>query len=145
MFKGQFIYSVDAKGRISIPAKLRKHVSPESNDTFIMTQGTDKFIDVYPLDQWNLLEAKLLKLNLFNPEHARFSRMLLQNAFDDTLDSQSRILIPQNLLTHASITKDVLILGVSTKIELWNPSVYENYLNSSEETFEQIAARVITS
>jgi MraZ protein len=71
--------------------------------------------------------------------------MLLQHAFEDTLDSQSRILIPQNLLTHAGITKDVLILGVSTKIELWNPSVYENYLNSSEETFEQIAARVITS
>ena len=145
MFKGQFIYSVDVKGRISIPAKLRKHVSSESNDTFIMTQGTDQCIDVYPLDQWNLLETKLLKLNLFNPEHARFSRMLLQNAFDDTLDSQSRILIPQNLLTHAGISKEVLILGVSTKIELWNPSVYKNYLNSSEESFDQIAARVITS
>jgi MraZ protein len=145
VFKGQYIYSVDAKGRISIPAKLRKHVSPESNDTFIMTQGTDKCIDVYPLDQWNLLESKLSKLNLFNPEHAIFSRMLLQNAFDDTLDSQSRILIPQNLLTHAGITKDVLILGVSTKIELWNPSVYENYLNNYEESFEQIASKVITS
>ena len=71
--------------------------------------------------------------------------MFLQNAFDDTLDSQSRILIPQNLLIHAGITKEVLILGVTTKIELWNPSVYENYLNNSEETFEQIAARVITS
>jgi MraZ protein len=145
VFKGQYSYSVDAKGRISIPAKLRKHVSPECNDTFIMTQGTGKYIDIYPLDQWNLLEEKLLNLNLFNPEHARFSRMLLQNAFDDTLDSQSRILIPQNLLAHAGITKEVLILGVSTKIELWNPSVYENYLNSSEETFEQIAAKVIAS
>ena len=145
MFKGQFIYSVDAKGRISIPAKLRKHVTPECNDTFIMTQGTDKCIDVYPLDQWNLLEAKLLNLNLFNPEHARFSRMLLQNAFDDTLDSQSRILIPQNLLAHAGIIKEVLILGISTKIELWNPSVYKNYLDSSEDTFEKIASRVITS
>jgi MraZ protein len=144
VFKGQFTYSVDSKGRISIPARLRKHVSPDSNDTFIMTQGTDKCIDVYPLDQWNLLEAKLLKLNLFNPDHARFTRMFLQNAFDDTLDSQARILIPQNLLIHAGITKDVLILGVTTKIELWNPSVYENYLNSSELTFEQIASKVIT-
>jgi MraZ protein len=145
VFKGQYIYSVDSKGRISIPAKLRKHVSPESNDTFIMTQGTEKCIDIYPLDQWNVLESKLHQLNLFNPDHARFSRILLQNAFDDTLDSQSRILIPQNLLTYAGITKDVLILGVSTKMELWNPSVYENYLNSSEESFEQIAARVITT
>ncbi|MDR3668422.1 MAG: division/cell wall cluster transcriptional repressor MraZ [Ignavibacteriaceae bacterium] len=145
MFKGQYIYSVDAKGRISIPAKLRKHVSPESNDTFIMTQGTEKCIDVYPLDQWNVLESKIHQLNLFNPDHARFSRILLQNAFDDTLDSQSRILIPQNLLAYAGITKDVLILGVSTKMELWNPSFYEIYLNSSEESFEQIAAKVITT
>jgi MraZ protein len=145
VFKGQFFYSVDAKGRISIPARLRKHVSPDSNETFIMTQGTDKCIDVYPLDQWNLLEAKLLKLNLFDPDHARFTRMFLQNAFDDTLDSQARILIPQNLLIHAGITKEVLILGVTTKIELWNPSVYENYLNKSELTFEQLAAKVITA
>jgi MraZ protein len=145
VFKGQFLYSVDAKGRISIPARLRKHVSPESNDTFIMTQGTDKCIDIYPLDQWNLLEAKLLKLNLFQPDDSRFTRMFLQNAFDDTLDSQARILIPQNLLIHAGITKEVLILGVTTKIELWNPSVYENYLNSSELTFEQLAAKVITA
>ena len=97
MFKGQYLYSVDAKGRISIPAKLRKHVSSESNDTFIMTQGTEKCIDVYPLNQWNVIEAKLNQLNLFNPDHARFSRMLLQHAFEDVLDSQSRILIPQNL------------------------------------------------
>jgi MraZ protein len=145
VFKGQFLYSVDAKGRVSIPLKLRKHVSPESNDTFIMAKGTDKCIDVYPLDQWNILEDKILKLNQFNPDHARFSRMFLQNVFDDTLDAQSRILIPQNLLNYAGITKEVLILGVSTKIELWNPSVYENYLSSSEETFVQIAARVITS
>ena len=144
MFKGQFNYSVDAKGRISIPARLRKQVSPDSNDTFIMTQGTDKCIDIYPLDQWNLLEAKLLKLNLFQPDDARFTRMFLQNAFDDTLDTQARILIPQNLLIYAGITKEVLILGVTTKIELWNPSVYENYLNSSELTFEQLAAKVIT-
>jgi MraZ protein len=71
--------------------------------------------------------------------------MFLQNAFDDTLDSQARILIPQNLLIHAGITKEVLILGVTTKIELWNPSVYENYLNKSELTFEQLAAKVITA
>ena len=145
MFKGQYTYSVDSKGRISIPAKLRKHVTPESNETFIMTQGTGKCIDVYPLDQWNILENKIRNLNLFDPLHARFSRMFLQNAYDDTLDSQSRILIPLTLLHHAGIIKDVLILGVSTKIELWNPSEFEKYLRSSEETFEQIAARVITS
>lgn len=143
MFKGQFTYSVDSKGRISIPAKLRKHVSPEANDTFIMTKGTDACIDVYPLDQWNQFEQKLLVLNQFKPNDARFIRMILQNASEDTLDSQSRILIPQPLLEYAKIEKEVLILGALKKIEIWSPKVYEEYINQSPETYEQIAAEVM--
>jgi MraZ protein len=143
LFRGQFTYSVDAKGRISIPAKFRKHVSPECNDTFVMTQGTVKCIEIYPLDQWVKQEEKLLNLNTFNPEHARFIRMHLQNAFEDNLDNQSRILIPQNLLTYAGIEKDVLILGVLKKIELWNPAIYNDYINSSDKTYEEIAAKVM--
>ncbi len=143
MFKGQFTYSVDSKGRISIPAKLRKHVSPEANDTFIMTKGTDACIDVYPLDQWTQFEKKLLDLNQFKPNDARFIRMILQNASEDTLDSQSRILIPQSLLEYAEIEKEVLILGALKKIEIWSPKVYEEYIKQSPETYEQIAAEVM--
>ena len=59
MFRGQFTYSVDAKGRVSIPSKLRKQVSPDANDTFVMTRGNGKCIDIYPLDQWLVFEKKL--------------------------------------------------------------------------------------
>jgi MraZ protein len=143
MFRGQFTYSVDSKGRLSIPAKLRKHVSPESNDTFVMTQGTAACIDIYPLDQWQLFEAKLLNLNPFQPIDAKFIRMISQHATEDTLDSQSRIMVPQALLQYAKIDKEVLILGALKKIELWNPQVYAEYLEQSPETYEQIAAKVM--
>lgn len=145
MFRGQFKYSVDAKGRVSIPAKLRKHISAEANDTFVMTQGTGNCIDIYPLDQWQQFEAKLLNLNPFKPNEAKFIRMILQFASEDTLDSQSRILIPQNLLQYAKIEKEVMILGALKKIELWNPKIYEDYLKQTPETYEQIAAEVMTS
>ncbi len=145
LFRGQFKYSVDAKGRVSIPAKLRKHVSAEANDTFVMTQGTGNCIDIYPLDQWQQFEAKLLNLNPFKPNEAKFIRMILQFASEDTLDSQSRILIPQNLLQYAKIEKEVMILGALKKIELWNPKIYEDYLKQTPETYEQIAAEVMTS
>lgn len=144
MFRGQFIYSVDSKGRVSIPAKLRKHIAPDANDTFVMTQGTATCIDVYPLDQWNQFEEKLLGLNPFKPNDAKFIRMILQFASEDKLDSQSRILIPQFLLEYAKIEKEVLILGALKKIELWNPKVFEEYLKQTPETYEQIAAEVMT-
>jgi MraZ protein len=144
LFRGQFIYSVDSKGRVSIPAKLRKHIAPDANDTFVMTQGTATCIDVYPLDQWNQFEEKLLGLNPFKPNDAKFIRMILQFASEDKLDSQSRILIPQFLLEYAKIEKEVLILGALKKIELWNPKVFEEYLKQTPETYEQIAAEVMT-
>lgn len=143
MFRGQYLYSVDTKGRISIPAKLRKHINPEADDTVIMTQGTSKCIDVYPYDYWLTIEKKLLELNTFDPADMKFIRMISQKATEDVLDSQARILIPQYLLDYAGIDKEVLILGVLKKIELWNPSVYEDYINSTEETYEQIAAKVM--
>ncbi len=143
MFKGQFSYSIDSKGRISIPAKLRKHVTAEANDTFVMTQGTAACVDIYPQDQWQQFEEKLLKLNPFNPMEAKFIRMIMQHASDDTLDAQSRILIPQNLIEYAKIEKEVLILGALKKIEVWNPKVYEEYLKQSDETYESIAAKVM--
>lgn len=143
MFKGHFTYSIDAKGRISIPAKLRKYLTPEANDTFVMTKGTATCIDIYPLDQWVQFEDKLRDLNSFKPSDAKFIRIILQFATEDNLDSQSRILIPQALIDYAKIEKEVLILGALKKIEVWNPKVYEEYLAETPETYEEIAARVM--
>lgn len=144
MFRGQFTYSIDSKGRISIPAKLRKHVSPEANETFVMTKGTASCVDIYPLDEWQQIEQKLLKLNPFNPDDAKFIRMFSQFASEDTMDSQARILVPQALIEYAKIEKEVLILGALKKIEVWNPKVYEEYINKSPESYEQIAAKVMS-
>ena len=143
LFRGQYIYSVDSKGRLSIPAKLRRQLSPEANDTFVMTQGTANCIDLYPMDQWQHFEQKLIDLNPFNPQEAKFIRMILQFATEDKLDSQSRILIPPNLLEYAKIEKEVLVLGALKKIELWNPKTYKEYLEQSSETYEEIAAKVM--
>jgi MraZ protein len=108
-----------------------------------MTQGTAACIDIYPLDQWQLFEQKLLQLNPFIPEEAKFIRMISQYAFEDNLDSQSRILIPQNLIEYAKIEKEVLILGALKKIEVWNPNIYKEYIDQSKESYEQIAAKVM--
>jgi MraZ protein len=109
-----------------------------------MTKGTATCVDVYPLDQWQKFEERLLQLDPFNPEDAKFIRMISQFATDDNLDSQSRILLPQSLLEYAKIEKEVLILGALKKIEVWNPKVYEEYINQGKESYEQIAAKVMS-
>jgi len=143
VFRGQYTYSIDAKGRISIPVKLRKQLSPEANETFIMKQGPNKCIELYPLDQWQIHEEKLKALNQFKSENTMFLHLYLQNVFEDNLDSQARILIPQILLTHAGIEKDVLIIGLLDKIVIWNPAVYLDYLKSSVMPLEQLAEKVM--
>ncbi len=145
MFRGQFTYSMDSKGRIAIPAKLRKHISADANDTFIMTRGLSNCIDLYPLDEWQKIEEKLLDLNSFQPDDARFLRMFVQFASEDVMDVQSRIMVSGSLISYAKIEKEVMILGALKKIEIWNPKVYEEYLNQSPQTYEEIAAKVMAS
>lgn len=142
-FKGSYSYSVDSKGRINIPAKLRKYVSTEANDTFVITRGFEQCLFVYPLDEWNTLERSIRELSSSDPKHRFFTRTLLRWATESQLDGQSRISIPKELLQFAGIENEVIILGVIERIEVWNPSTYESYMKSQPETYEAIAQSVL--
>lgn len=142
-FKGSYTYSVDDKGRINLPAKLRKYVSPEANETFVVTRGFEQCLYVYPADEWNKLEQNLRNLSNYDAEHRRFVRTLLELASEGQLDAQSRLSIPQELREYANIREDIRIIGTLDKIELWNPKIYEEYKRSQSEPYESIAAKVM--
>ena len=141
-FKGSYSYSVDGKGRINIPAKLRKYVTAEANDTFVITRGYEDCLFVYPLDEWNKLEESIRGLSATDPKHRFFMRTLLEKATESQLDGQSRITIPKELLQLASIENEVLIIGVLERIELWNPGVYDVYQKAQADSYERIAQNV---
>jgi len=145
MFKGKFLHSIDAKGRISIPAKLRKYITPNADNTFVMTQGNEKCIDMYPKDNWMVIENDLYKLDTFDISNANFVRLMLSNAHEDEMDSQYRILVPRQLLEFAEIKNEVIILGSLRKIELWNPEILKSHLENllSNKPFNQIAQEVM--
>ena len=142
-FKGSYAYSVDNKGRINIPSKLRKYVSPDANDTFIITRGYEQCLFVYPLDEWNKLEQSIRELTTTNPKHRFFMRTLLEKATESQLDGQSRITIPKELLQFANIENEVLILGVLERIEVWDPNVYQEYQKAQAESYENVAQTVL--
>ena len=142
-FKGSYSYSVDNKGRINIPAKLRKYVSLEANDTFVVTRGFEKCLFLYPLDEWNTLEGSIRGLSPSNSQHRFITRTLLQYATETQLDGQSRITIPKELLQFAGIEDQVLIVGVLERIEIWNPKDYEAYMSSQTDSYENVAQAVL--
>lgn len=142
-FKGRYSYSVDNKGRIALPAKLRKNVSPSANDTLIITRGFEQCLFVYPQDEWQKVEEAVRGLSPSNPQHRFFVRTLLQWATDVQLDGQARITIPQDLLKFAGIENEVLILGVMERVEIWNPKIYEQYMNNQPATYETVAESVL--
>lgn len=142
-FKGSYIYAVDEKGRVSIPARMRKYLAPEANETFVITRGTDTCLFLFPFDEWEKLERKLKELNTFNPQHRFLIRILLMWAVEVTLDNQSRIMIPKNLLEFAKIDKEVLIIGALDRIEIWNPNIFQEYIRAQPESYESVAEKIL--
>ncbi len=141
-FKGSFNYTVDIKGRINIPAKMRKNLSPEANGSFVITRGFESCIFVYPHDEWMKRETEIGKLRQTDPQHRFFTRMLLQFATDAELDGQARIVLPKELMQYAKIENDVFILGAFDRIEVWNPDEYKKYLDVQQEDYLTVASKV---
>ena len=111
-FKGKEIHSVDSKGRVNLPAKMRKIVSPEANDTFTVIRGLDKCVEVYPSDIWKFKEARFEELDQYEPESRYFLRKLLMWSEEVDLDGQQRIMLPKKLMEYAEIDNKVVIIGV---------------------------------
>ena len=128
---GQYDHTIDAKGRIIIPAKFREQMG----DDFVITKGLDHQLFVYAPDEWNLFEAKLRALPIRDPQARKLSRFFLVGASDVTVDKQGRITLPMQLREFAGITRDVLLAGVGNHLEIWNPDRY-NELNTYEDMDE---------
>lgn len=141
-FKGRYTYSVDNKGRVALPAKLRKNVASSAKKKFVVTRGFEKCLYVYPQDEWNKLEQFVRGLSFLDAQHRFYARTLFERATDSEIDSQSRVSIHQELQKFAGIENEVLILGVLERIELWNPAVYDEYQKNHPDTYETVAEQV---
>lgn len=141
-FKGQFRYTLDIKGRLNIPAKFRRALAPEANETFVVKRGFDSCLELIPIDEWKIYEEKLRRLSTTKERNRRFLRMTTANASEDTCDKQGRITIPAELLKLANIEKEVLIIGVLDKMEIWNPETYQKHLDLPGESYEDIAESI---
>lgn len=122
MFMSEYSHTVDAKGRLIIPSKFRDQLGEE----FVVSKGMDGCLFVYANDDWNAFEEKLTALPLINKEARSFARFFLAGAAQVELDKQGRILLPSNLREFANLEKDVVLVGVGSRIEIWSKENWEN-------------------
>jgi MraZ protein len=139
MFMGEFLHSIDDKGRAIIPSKFRE----ELGDKFVMTKGLDNCLFLYPLSEWSNLEQKLKALPFTKSDARAFSRFFFSGATECETDRQGRILIPGNLRSYARLGRDIVIIGVSTRVEIWSREEWERYSQEAEESYEQIAEKLV--
>lgn len=135
MFRGRYDHTVTNTGRVSIPSKFREVCRDKyGEETFVIT-NFDKCLVAYPLKEWNEIENKISELPQFRQDVSAFMRYLMGGAVDCPIDSQGRVLITQSLRNHANIQKEVVMIGMLKKIEIWSKEIWDK--EESLSSYEQ--------
>ncbi len=136
MLMGEYNHSLDPKGRLIVPAKLREQLG----ELFVLSKGLDGCLFAFPPREWQRFEQKLQTLPLTDKEARKFSRYFLAGATEVELDKQGRALIPQSLREAASLTRDVVLCGVGNRVEIWDKDRWEESLNYDD--LDELAAHM---
>jgi MraZ protein len=139
MFLGEFQHSIDDKGRIIIPAKFREALGTD----FIVTRGLDSCLFVYPQLEWASLEQKIKSLPSMAANARAFSRLLFSGASECEWDKQGRVNVPNHLRDYAKLDKECTVIGVSSRVEIWDKATWEEYSRQSADSFNEIAEKLV--
>jgi MraZ protein len=138
MFIGEYSHTIDTKGRLSMPARFREQLG----ESFIVTKGLDQSLFVYPEEEWKIIENKLKQLPLTNQNARAFVRFFFSGATECELDQQGRIRIPVNLREHAILEKEVMVIGVGTRVEIWSQKIWTDYNSDENLSYDEIAGKM---
>lgn len=138
MFIGEYLYLIDEKKRLAIPAKFRTALGKKA----VITRGIDNCLVIYPAQEWNKLAAKLESLPSSRIDARGFARIMLSGAVDVGIDKLGRILVPDYLKEYAYLKKNVAILGLSNRIEIWDEQKWQEYKGKTEKEVGDIAERL---
>lgn len=139
MFIGEYQHNIDVKGRLIIPSKFRDKLG----ETFIVTRGLDQCLFGYSLAEWSVIEDKLKTLPLTKKDARAFTRFFFSGAIECEMDKMGRINIAPNLRQYAKLEKECVVVGVTNRIEIWDQTTWNTYMNESEDSFGEIAENLI--
>lgn len=141
VFRGRYPHTVDEKGRLSIPSKFRELLSNRGQNTLVLTDF-DAAVTAYPLDEWTRIEERIRAQSNFQQDVRAFLRVFYSSATECTVDGQGRILIPPSHRERAGLSREVMIIGVLNKFEVWSRERWEQFLQDTPVTFDEVSAKL---
>ena len=142
-FLGEYDCRLDAKGRIMLPAGLKRQIAPEAQDKFVVNRGFEKCFMLYPSNEWESITAEINKLNIYNKKNREFVRHFFRGATELKLDGTGRLLIPKRMLEYADIKKDLILFAYLDRIEAWDKDAYEGLMTNAPDDFSKLAEEVM--
>ena len=143
MFYGEFEHAIDRKGRLIIPAKFRQVFKEHDIKSLFLTRGLDGCLFVFSESEWRVAESRFKQVSFTKGEGRKFNRMFFSGAAEVAVDGLGRLLVPKPLKEFAQIKQDVIIVGVSNRMEIWAKEKWRAFYESSRESFEEMAERVM--
>lgn len=140
MLMGEYRHTIDDKGRLTIPSKIRY----ELGEGFVITRGLDKCLSIYPKEEWDNIIQKYKELPQ-TKDVRNFMRIFLSGATTLEFDKQGRINIPMPLIEFADLKKECIIIGVNDRLEVWSQDNWQSFINDNEEKFSDIADNLFNS
>ena len=142
MFYGEYAHAIDNKGRVIIPSRFREALQ-ERGEKCYATRGLDRCLFLFPEEEWRTQEQKFRALPFTKADSRKFNRLYFAGAAEVMCDKQGRILLPLYLKDFAGIKRDVVIVGVSNRIEIWAKEPWERYYREAKESFEQVSEKLL--
>lgn len=143
MFYGEYQHTIDRKGRIILPAKFRETAKNNFIDKFFVTRGLDKCLFMFAEDEWKNQEQKFKSMPFTKEEARKFNRIYFSGAAEVIPDKQGRILLAQYLKDFAGIKRDIVIIGVANRIEIWDKALWQEFYKTAQADFEEMAEKII--
>lgn len=142
-FTSEYECKLDAKGRIVLPARIKAQLPGEGSHELMIRRGYEQCLILYPIVEFQKVFAKISGLSEFNEEYRKLQRNFLPSSVTVETDNSGRFLIPKNMLSYAALEKDVMLIGMGNKVELWNPALYEKHLIQDPAELSKLAEKYL--
>ena len=143
-FTSEYTGKLDAKGRLVLPAKMKANLPEASSNELFMREGFEPCLELYPLLEYKKIYSKIAGLNEFNAEYRKLQRNFFRGSTTVELDTAGRLLIPKSMLQYASLDKEIVVVGMGNRMEIWNPEEYEKFLIKDPQELSELAEKHLT-
>lgn len=142
-FTGEYDCKLDAKGRLALPAKVRAALPDVANQELVLRRGFESCLILYPMIEYKKIINRVRSLSEFNEEYRKFQRSFFRGNAEVELDSAGRINIQKRMLEYADLTKEVVLVGLGNRVEIWSPDLYEENLINDAGEYSKLAEKYL--